>query len=73
MPAKAASAAVATGATKVTTVRLWDASDETSRIVTCGTAAIASRIWLNDLGPLAFGEIGNAFDERHVAQPGGTG
>ena len=45
MPANAASTAVATGATNVTTVRLCDVSDDTSRIVTCGTAAIASRIW----------------------------
>ena len=44
IPAKAASLAVARGATKVTTVRLCEASLETSRMTTPSTAAIASRM-----------------------------
>src|ERR1700693_1434314 len=44
MPAKAASTAVSTGATKVMTERLWDASEETSRTETPSTDAIAVRI-----------------------------
>ena len=70
MPAKAASATASAGATKVTTVRLCDVSDETSRIATPGTAAIASRICADDLGAPALGEIGDAFDRAGMV---GTG
>src|SRR5450432_4024099 len=45
IPAKAASTARSTGATKVTTVRLCDSSEDTSSTTTPSTAAIASRIF----------------------------
>ena len=44
IPANAALAALATGAAKVTTVRLCEGSLETSRMTVPSTAAIASRM-----------------------------
>src|SRR5687768_6702694 len=44
IPRNAPSTALVTGATKVMTDRLWDASDETSRTDTPSADAIASRM-----------------------------
>ena len=65
MPANAASTACSTGATNVMTVRLWDASDETSSIDDAfdGGDRVADRG--DDFGTAAFGEVRNALDELH--------